>query len=58
MVSTDAQQVSIFGDADHMGLSDRDPTLYLVLEGIARVYDLSYWDEDDWDQWNSNLQEA
>ena len=54
IVFTAAQQVFFFEDADQMGLSNMTCTLSLIIEGIAVVDDLADWDDDDWDQWNSN----
>ena len=50
MVSTAAQHVSFFEDADQMGLSNRNCTLSRIIEGIAAVDYLADWDEDYWDQ--------
>ena len=50
MVLTDSQQVFLFEDDDQMWLSNRSHTLFLVLEDIATVDDLSYWDDNDWYQ--------
>ena len=54
MVFTSAQQVSFFEDADQMGLSNRNCTLSLINEGIAAIDDLADWDDNYWDQRNSN----
>ena len=54
MVFTAAQQVSFFEDADQMGLSNRNRTPSLIIEGIAAVDDITDWDDDYWDKWNSN----
>ena len=37
-----------------MGLSNGTLNLSLIIEGIAAVDNLADWDEDYWDQWNSN----
>ena len=37
-----------------MGFSNRTRTLSLIIVGIAAVDDLADWDDNDWDQWNSN----
>ena len=58
MVFTASQNISFLKDAYQMGLSNRNCTLYLILEGIAAVDDLYNSDDNDWDKWNSNLQEA
>ena len=54
MIFTASQKVSLLEDADQMGLSNRNRTLSLILEGIAAVDDLVDWDNDDWYQWNYN----
>ena len=36
------------------GLSNKNRTISLIIEGIAAVDNLADWDENYWDQWNSN----
>ena len=55
MVFTAYQQFSFFEDADLTGLSNRTRTLSLIIDGITAVDDIDSWDENDWDQWNSNF---
>ena len=41
-----------------MGFSNSTFTLSFILEDIASVDDLSDWDDDDWEKWNSNSKKS
>ena len=53
-----AQQVSFQEDYYQMGFSNSTFTLSFILEDIASVDDLSDWDDDDWEKWNSNSKKS
>ena len=54
MVLTVNQITSFFEDAGQMGLVTRTRANSLNTEGITSIDDLAEWDDDDWDQGESN----
>ena len=58
MFLTAAQTTTFFEDASQMGFSNRTWVHSLQMEGIITISDLSDYEDDNWNQWCSNLQEA